>query len=353
MSGGRVAGRAIAGLLFFGAWVGPQVARGDQLVLTNLGLLRQLTREAVAEVVDSLRLEPGAPVSLISSVPHEGNDFVQGILAQTLVAQGHEVRLLSEPGAATPPGEAGADGSTAAGAAGGVSAPTGASAGQPAVPESGPAETETAQTSSGEEASSSEDVFAADEDTSSTALSDDSEGSEESNDLGADTEESDAFGTTAEEASAAPETPPAGASPPSPPAASPPRGTSSAPPGLTVPHGLPPGDVLDVRLLEFGVVYRDVGRRLFLGPVSFTRVAGAYIQVSHLQGPSGELKNLVSAERHHWDRLSGRQKALVEGASYPFAPPALTAPSLGRYVEPAVVVAIVGSLIYLFYTNQN
>ena len=62
---------------------------------------------------------------------------------------------------------------------------------------------------------------------------------------------------------------------------------------------------------------------------------------------------MVTAERHHWDRLSGRQRVLAEGASYPFTAPELKSPGLGRYVEPAVVVGIVGSLIYLFYTNQN
>ena len=92
---------------------------------------------------------------------------------------------------------------------------------------------------------------------------------------------------------------------------------------------------------QFGVSYAEVGRRFYIGSVHFTRIAGAFLQVSHLRGPDGELRNLVTAERHHWDRLSGKQKTLVEGASYPFTAPELSSPSLGRYVEPAVVVGIV------------
>ncbi|MFN8549403.1 MAG: hypothetical protein U0527_15880 [Candidatus Eisenbacteria bacterium] len=62
---------------------------------------------------------------------------------------------------------------------------------------------------------------------------------------------------------------------------------------------------------------------------------------------------MVSVERHEVDRLAGWQKVLAEGATYPFTKPELQSPSVGRYVEPAVVVGIVTSLIYLFYQNQN
>ncbi len=111
--------------------------------------------------------------------------------------------------------------------------------------------------------------------------------------------------------------------------------------------------MIDVDVLEFGVTYADASRRMLFGPLRFWRVAGTYVQFSHLKGPEGTLKRVVSVERHAVDHLTGSQKILAEGATYPFQRPALMPPSLGRYVEPAVVVGIVTSLIYLFYQNQN
>ncbi len=115
----------------------------------------------------------------------------------------------------------------------------------------------------------------------------------------------------------------------------------------------PEGVTLDLHLLEFGVQYSEVGRRYLVGPVTFTRVAGVYAQVSALEGPRGQLADVYTAQRHHWDRVAGRQRALAESVDYPYRRPELHAPGLGNYVEPAVVVGIVGSLIYLFYANQN
>jgi hypothetical protein len=116
---------------------------------------------------------------------------------------------------------------------------------------------------------------------------------------------------------------------------------------------LPAGEVLDLRLVEFGVSYSDVGRKMLFGPLRFTRVGGVYIQVTSLKGPEGELRQVLSAERHRIDRLSGSQRSLAEGASYPFNLPVLKSPGLGRYIEPTVVVGIVSSLVYLFYANQS
>ena len=137
------------------------------------------------------------------------------------------------------------------------------------------------------------------------------------------------------------------------PAGGAPGGAAAAAPAPVKPVELPSGEVLDVRVLEFGVGYADVSRSWLFGPVKFTRIGGVYLQVSHLVGPSGDLQKVVTAERHQVDHLSGEQRALAEGASYPFTPPDLKMPSLNRYIEPTVVIAIVASLVVLFQKNQN
>ncbi len=124
--------------------------------------------------------------------------------------------------------------------------------------------------------------------------------------------------------------------------------------GRTLPDGrYPDGTILDIEVLEFGVRYSEVSRKYLLGPVEFTRVAGVYVKVTELEGERGLVRDMATAERHHWDRVSGRERLLAEGSEYPFRRPDLNAPGLGTYVEPALVVAVVGSLIFLFYENQN
>ena len=229
------------------------VTRAGQDLPSNLGILERLTEQAVSEVVSSLSPPRGQAVTLLSSSPHEGNQFILGRLALALAEEGYEV--------------------TIAWAA--VTAP----------------------------------------------LSD----AEEDGDDDDDDAPTEKDGVTGAESLA--------------------QGFSA--------DAYPEGTILDLDVLQFGVHYAEAKRRMWVGGVEFTRIAGVYIRVSQLEGPSGRWIDMAKAEKHHWDRVSGRQRVLAEGAEYPFRSPTLHAPGLGTYVEPALVVGVVGSLIYLFYANQN
>jgi hypothetical protein len=116
----------------------------------------------------------------------------------------------------------------------------------------------------------------------------------------------------------------------------------------------PPGTILEFQILEFGVMYPHVKRRLLvLGTASIGRLAGVYLQVRQIEGPGGEIVQVASGRSHHQDRLSGRSRILAEGATYPFTKPELPPGRIGKLAEPIVVMGIVGSLVYLFYQNQN
>lgn len=286
----------------------------DETILSNLGLLEQLTNSAADELATQVDLPDGRPVVLVGRVHHEGNAFVLDRLARALSARGHEVfvdrTVPDTTAAAAAPGAGSAAGPRKGASAGAFGADPGSGAATPA----------------------------------------DAGGTEAAGDTSAAPGVDDALTDAPEPAGAA-----AAGEEAEPPvsAAAVARGargrlldaaTSQAGAGATV---------LDVEVLEFGVRYSEVGRKLLLGPVQFTRVAGVYLRVAQHDGASGALENVVTAERHHWDRVSGRERFLAEGASYPFAPPELKAPGLGNYLEPALVVGIVSGLVFLFYENQN
>jgi len=254
------------------------VARADEILPSNLGVLETLTEQAVAEVLSSLTLPSGKAVTLMASTPHEANAFLLGRLAMALADEGYDVTLART--AVANGGEATEETTPASGNGG-----KGGGAAEAAV------------------ALNEAEAEAEDDD------------SEEDGDSGSGSVESlDTF---------------------------------------FGPGSYPPGTILDVELLQFGVRYAEAKRKMWVGSVEFTRVAGVYVRVAQLEGPSGEWVGLAKAEKHHWDRVSGRQRVLAEGAAYPFAEPTLNAPGLSAYVEPTLVVGVVGSLIYLFYANQN
>jgi hypothetical protein len=281
---------------------------------SNLGLLDTITREAVTSIVDSLSLPEGSAVTLYASNGHEANWFVGNLLAETLASRGFRVRIAdwghvapagNGPNSGKPPAQQGLKGAKQPGGQLGNGNPQGNPANGTAADTTGAA---------ADSAASSDPLWGGKPDQAIPGSS----GEE-----GANPAESEAAESPFEQ----------------------------APP--VVPGSVPAGNALDLRVVEFGVGYSDIGRRMLVGPVRFTRVGGVYLQVTSLKGPEGELRQVLSAERHHVDRLSGSQRSLAEGASYPFQIPELKSPGLGRYIEPAVVVGIVGSLVYLFYANQK
>jgi len=76
--------------------------------------------------------------------------------------------------------------------------------------------------------------------------------------------------------------------------------------------------------------------------------------VSHLlQGGRQEVVWGGHGEVERIDVVPQNKLSLLEGTSFPFEEPTLKTKGWGALVEPALVIAIVAGLIYLFYTNQN
>jgi hypothetical protein len=340
-------------------------ARGGGGFYSNLGLLESISREAANAIADSLTLPAGSTVTLLARTPHEANWFVGNLLAQVLAERGYKVRVSDWSPA--PPAGGGAAAGAAAGAAGGAatgsptpqqgapSRPRKPKANQPSDPAGSASTKEPAGAGAGNASSDSTLVLHEKAGADSTEAGRTKAAADST---GANPDSVRARGRLAQGRGAG--TPPAETPPAGVPAATQPGTPAPSAQSLAIEQAppvaegeFPAGNVLDLRVVEFGVGYSDIGRKLLFGPVHFTRVGGVYLQVSSLQGPEGDLRQVLSAERHRVDRLSGSQRSLAEGASYPFNVPELKTPGLGRYIEPTVVVGIVASLVYLFYANQS
>jgi hypothetical protein len=304
---------------------------------SNLALLDTISREAANAIADSLTLPPGSAVTLYSSTPHDANWFVGTVLGEILAKRGYQVRVL-DWGPAPARGDSSSQSSPSSTTPAHPNRPRPSGEQNPQGQGAPPTESDEGDDGTGDGATPADTTVANPD--SVRAKADSIRGGPE----GESPEKA-----SSDEKSRGGEQPAASQQQPTGSAGTPAPGQAPA----TAVRVLPAGEVLDLRIVEFGVSYADVGRKLLFGPVRFTRVAGIYLQVSSRKEPEGELRQVLSAERHCVDRLTGSQRALAEGASFPFRIPELNAPGLGRYIEPTVVVGIVGSLVYLFYANQS
>jgi hypothetical protein len=331
-------------VLLLGALAPTKAAEGDRF-LTNLALLDVLADDAVEQVLDSLGVAAGDSIGVLADGYNEGNAFIADAFARSLARRGCKVRMLVDVAPAAQEPEGAKDSGTAPSDAD-------STAGEPGDEEDGqdgqPGQGDDDQIDQDDEdqaAALDTDPFDQDppdtdpldvdpfaDDT--TSVSDSTqwgmpEDSLATGDGASDGEEPDSTGVQPEDRE--PEQQLVGAG-----------------------RAYPPGTTLEFQILEFGVTYPEVKKRLFvLGTASIGRLAGVYLQVRKIEGPGGEIVQVASGRSHHRDRLSGQSRILAEGAGYPFTQPEVPAGRIGRLAEPIVVVAIISSLVYLFYQNQN
>jgi hypothetical protein len=130
-------------------------------------------------------------------------------------------------------------------------------------------------------------------------------------------------------------------------------GDSAKSPGIVpaaVSSALP---IFEYRILDLALHYSGGQRRMLVGSRHVDRDALAAVRARLLDGATREILWIGSGDARTDDRISGGQMRKVEASAYPCAAPVLTPAGLGKFVEPAVVTAIVAGLVYLFYTNQN
>jgi len=338
-------------------WLLPGQARAQEnAVSTNLSLLKRLSYEALGDILDSLRVEPGRRVYVQPADYHETNWLVGETLAKLLHERNVDAVLLDQstaaaPAVATPDtqevGDEETEDADAAGEAGdGSPPPVGGTVGvKPMEVEKDKGEgeegTEEDATEEGADGSAEEPF---DEDGQADPFNEEDE-LEEGSETGDGEGEEETVEEPADARSRRHVRNPAGAEP---------ARAKAPPPRPVVARADVTGDVLRFRVLELGVTYPSSKRSLiFFGPSSITRLGGANFRVTLVKEPEGSVQGVADSERHRIDSFPGRMRPYVEGPDYPFSRPMTNPAPWGRLVEPAVVLGIVSGLVYLFYANQS
>jgi hypothetical protein len=111
--------------------------------------------------------------------------------------------------------------------------------------------------------------------------------------------------------------------------------------------------VLKLRISELGMIYaRSWRRHLLMGRV-VERVARVTVFYDLIDRTSGSVVVASSARAEARDVVPASALRQLADAKYPFASPVLEKSQWDRYIEGGLVLAIVGVLVYLFYSNKT
>jgi hypothetical protein len=109
--------------------------------------------------------------------------------------------------------------------------------------------------------------------------------------------------------------------------------------------------ILRYRLMDLNLLYPSVQRKHLFGPRFVARQARLNVLL-RLDGSEGEVlwTEEVRGTREDW--IPAKMLAAVEQEPISFISPQLKADGWNRFAEPALLSAVVGGLIYLFYATQ-
>ena len=106
------------------------------------------------------------------------------------------------------------------------------------------------------------------------------------------------------------------------------------------------------RIIEMSLDYPKIKRKGFLGERIVTRKASLNLSFRLEDKVTGKVLWTKREKEERSDLIKKNRIKSVNNQSYPFLSPSLPADSQSRFIEPALVVAVVGGLIYLFFANR-
>lgn len=115
--------------------------------------------------------------------------------------------------------------------------------------------------------------------------------------------------------------------------------------------GKPSTPRLSYRIIALQVSYLGQHRRGLFGGGVVERLAQAELSFE-IVGDAGGIVSLKQSQGRYRDRFPSDQLSAVEHASYPFARSELDRKSWTRFLEPVIVSAVVGVLIWILYSNR-
>ncbi len=106
------------------------------------------------------------------------------------------------------------------------------------------------------------------------------------------------------------------------------------------------------RIIDLKLDYPKVRRKGFLKEKLVTRTAGLNLSFREEKEATGEVLWSKRVKQEKTDVVRKSMIKSLNNPAYPFLCPSLSGDSLSKYVEPALVTAVVGGLVYLFFANR-
>jgi len=110
---------------------------------------------------------------------------------------------------------------------------------------------------------------------------------------------------------------------------------------------------LKVRIIDLGLIYARTWRRHLVFGRAVERAARVSCLYDLIDKSNGDVLVSASARAEVRDVVPASALPALSDSKYPFASPALEKGQWDRFIEGILVLAIVGVLIYLFYSNKT
>jgi hypothetical protein len=106
------------------------------------------------------------------------------------------------------------------------------------------------------------------------------------------------------------------------------------------------------RIIDMSLSYPQVRRQGFLGARILTRRASLNLSFRLEDQATGKVLWSERTKEERSDLVKRGMAGSLNNKTYPFLSPPLPDDPQSRFVEPALVVAVVGGLVYLFFANR-
>jgi hypothetical protein len=111
--------------------------------------------------------------------------------------------------------------------------------------------------------------------------------------------------------------------------------------------------LLRLRIVDLGLQYGRSWRRYLLGGKVVERIARASIFYELIDQAGDQVLTSSSVDGEVSDVVPASELSTLSNPKYPFASPELEKSRWDKYLEGGLVIAIIGVLVYLFYSNKT
>ena len=106
------------------------------------------------------------------------------------------------------------------------------------------------------------------------------------------------------------------------------------------------------RIIDLKLEYPEIKSRGFLKETLVTRKAYLNLSFQLTEGNGGKIIWSKREVKEYSDVIKKGMFKILNNPAYPFLSPSLPESSLSKYLEAALVTAVVGGLVYLFFANR-